>query len=1841
MDTNEMDNWADNWSSSESDETGSSYSEESNSSLRMEAVRVGGERLLLPQGLCENPDVFREFLSLDTWYSFSESQRQHLKNFLPTFPESDAEEKDETIRMLLGRENIKFGNPLTEFHKHLRAAHYRPDVSKMRALLRKAQYKDYKRAERWRVYELLKSVLSSRQRLVESVVNGEKPKVCPSPPKRPRTVLAQNVKNRYFQELALIREEVGESSQSSEDENYPEGPSSLLNKKQLQQRRQTVVGLLETSLNSGGGNNDGSGSNNCFGGNETVMQPVLGTLCPGPNPWDPASRLPNSNPYIAQEQPYMQMLAAHAKRRANREEHPDLKVDGITLHDIAQRCKIFKKQSSSKTVVAKRSKVKACRAAPISSVMMEEDGEETSDIEDNGGVLGTVTSTSVLQRDVEEEGIDVEGVDDLPSLPVVIRTINPIRASSPKASKSSTTSGKRLTKGEPPPHIAVDHGLMTIVKKTNEMASGPDSLTRRLSLESDRSVGSNRTSGNRPRLVDSVQQTEHQVISPRKVQSRSVSETSSTSQQQSGEPSVVTLRKIAATSTLDPSWITCHTSQISKSKEVGKENWIIKGDKFTKIVPEDSPPQITVRTSTPAVVVNSGRQTISTSSTGTNTSNQQQYTVVTPVKTVTSLNTTRPLMTPATLSDLDGIDMMDLPVDFDVSSPLSLDDIKPAHPELMQETHACFFSLIRDILTSTPDHRIEMKELESRVKAWAASPIGPINQWYTPKLETRLTSAIQFLAGDLPECVPDDYVPYMEWKANVGAYQWIGAGRDSDHRLVALCDIWLNPSLAKQQPREITVKPPTSTAISGSHKGSGNRVNSSGQIGPTTSSRSHHGRSDSNQRPPPLKPSSPKDREIFRMQEKQRFDTPYRAFTYCIAGVESTVGPVRSVQNSNQANASNQPSKARGHLLLVDSRPKYVTILELVRDAVARLPNAQGTRADIVTLLKDSQYLATDAAESVISSVVSGALDKLHCEHDPCVRFDTQRKLWIYLHKGRTAEEFERLHALGEDMRVIAPKPRKKRPNKPKKDTVQNVEFSSAENAMIVTDSGQTLQSSAQETSATGVCVMSAGNVGSPLLLQANKPKVQTQVRTNATATATVATAAKKALATTTEVGGAKSLLSSGTKTVSPQLLSRLQQQAALVKRQQLAVVTGGEAGQKSVSTSTVTAAASLLPPRTIVHDIVATSRPQQQNIVKKVTQQQAVSIATEALAKQGGKSIVKVLTSQAATNTSRGVQRVPQGSQTTQQQVIHLKQQTLTGEPKLLQKATAAIGGVMKKATSSSTGQSHQQVIVMKQAVAGDQASGSTGQQMIVINQQPVVVDSQQLTAKQQKQLQQFLNKQHLEQQQQQQTTNAVATAAIQQQQLQQLLLAKQQQQIVNDQQQKTVVKVQQPQQQQMIVVKQQGGNVTTSDGQIVKQQPGTVQQMILVKQTSSSSANVGGEGDGASGTNSTIAATTTTATQITQQQLQQMLLLKQQQQQQQQQIIMVKQQDQKSVQVIAQQVPKSQAQQVTLAQLQQLQQQQQQRNAATTSLLTHPRVVAHVSSGTMSTVAGTSLIKPQNQTVGVSGGSTSGCSGGSNNGVGGIGGVGTSVVAKVVTSTQPSVLTMESLLAHHKQQSVTQQVSRAGLTSQYAVVSLPQTRVVQTSLPQVVASTSNASGNVVAVSTVSGETGVSKITTAQGVRIPGLNLAQLGGKQLLLAASKPQATATLQGQNVLLGQAASGGTLLVGSGQQGTVTVLQQGSQQILIQPGTLKTLQGLKVIPLTQAKPQTLQAGRQQVFARIINPSSVRPVLAANIIQQPQQDSTPIVTTSAQSTGQTAPASATTVVLKCINSATRSLT
>jgi hypothetical protein len=61
------------------------------------------------------------------------------------------------------------------------------------------------------------------------------------------------------------------------------------------------------------------------------------------------------------------------------------------------------------------------------------------------------------------------------------------------------------------------------------------------------------------------------------------------------------------------------------------------------------------------------------------------------------------------------------------------------------------------------------------------------------------------------------------------------------------------------------------------------------------------------------------------------------------------------------------------------------------------MPGGVGTRPDVALLLKDSQYVNETVTDSQINTVVSGALDRLHSESDPCVKFDPDQKLWMYL----------------------------------------------------------------------------------------------------------------------------------------------------------------------------------------------------------------------------------------------------------------------------------------------------------------------------------------------------------------------------------------------------------------------------------------------------------------------------------------------------------------------------------------------------------------------------------------------------------------------------------------------------------------------------------------------------------------------------------------------------------------------------------------------------------------------------------------------------------------------------
>lgn len=139
----------------------------------------------------------------------------------------------------------------------------------------------------------------------------------------------------------------------------------------------------------------------------------------------------------------------------------------------------------------------------------------------------------------------------------------------------------------------------------------------------------------------------------------------------------------------------------------------------------------------------------------------------------------------------------------------------------------------------------------------------------------------------------------------------------------------------------------------------------------------------------------------FRNQETQRYKVPERAFRYHNPWGDSIVGPLKR-------GPALDGGRPREHGLLRNERPSHVTILCIVRDAASRLPGGRGTRADICDLLRDSQYIREGATYQQLNTVVSGALDRLHYEESAPVKYDAEKKEWVYLHNGMTEDDFER-----------------------------------------------------------------------------------------------------------------------------------------------------------------------------------------------------------------------------------------------------------------------------------------------------------------------------------------------------------------------------------------------------------------------------------------------------------------------------------------------------------------------------------------------------------------------------------------------------------------------------------------------------------------------------------------------------------------------------------------------------------------------------------------------------------------------------------------------------------------
>ncbi|KAE8592096.1 hypothetical protein XENTR_v10018646 [Xenopus tropicalis] len=321
-----------------------------------------------------------------------------------------------------------------------------------------------------------------------------------------------------------------------------------------------------------------------------------------------------------------------------------------------------------------------------------------------------------------------------------------------------------------------------------------------------------------------------------------------------------------------------------------------------------------------------------------------------------------------------------------------LEDVKPPLP--FNEISACFFCLLLDILTMEGPCSLPL--LEDKVSDWQSLPASTLNSWFSvaPNWCDLVHPALIYLSGEC-KVASSSFTPFVEFREKTQQWKCVVSSSDSEKELVAHFHLWLETKdqiYSKENEDCIDASTPIP------------RVRTDYIV----------------------RPSSGEEKHVFQEQERHRYIQPHKAFTFRMHGFESVVGPVKGVFDKETS-----LNKAREHSLLRSDRPAYVTILSLVRDAAARLPNGEGTRAEICELLKDSQFLAPDVTSAQVNTVVSGALDRLHYEKDPCVKYDIGRKLWIYLHRDRSEEEFERIH----QAQAAAAKAKKALQHKPKPPT--------------------------------------------------------------------------------------------------------------------------------------------------------------------------------------------------------------------------------------------------------------------------------------------------------------------------------------------------------------------------------------------------------------------------------------------------------------------------------------------------------------------------------------------------------------------------------------------------------------------------------------------------------------------------------------------------------------------------------------------------------------------------------------------------------------------------------------
>ncbi|XP_050419818.1 LOW QUALITY PROTEIN: uncharacterized protein LOC126832847 [Adelges cooleyi] len=1619
-------------SGSDSEST-STADEDESSSLKTEIAVANKTELVLPTGVCEDEEVFKQLFSVNSWVCLSDQQKEHLKSFLPTFPENDLMEKEITLRMLFGGQSFRFGeNPINDFHDKLKNGHFLPDTVKLKSLLRRSLKREYRRNQRIYHYNMLLKLVSGRKKVIDDL-NG-------LPTMSTNTVggsnsfaMHQQVRRRYFRELSDIKQKVGDDSEDSSDSNYQEGPPARLSKKQRKH-----LDAVQNSL-------------------ATELDTVTSTLATYPEGIDLSKVVfPMSNPIEPTEDMYREMLVSHKRKlKKIEQDQNELSVrlfnDSIKSSSALPLTSEKKRSATSERPRAKRPKLS--KQSPLPSTAVKTEEIQTKPIKQSSPGLAPAEPINNVVPFVK-----LEVKEESPPEPT-----SPPRQLTPPPPPLSMP----LPLTPPPPHHHHHHHPPQLPQPPSSLPLVPEVIKEELltednlstlKLESCISSIQNRDlvkieqviENNKP--VEAVKLTADEIRKAEEGQAAAAMllEQMSDVEEKYNPPVSPSppLKKITENHQFCP-------SNYSVKREFHPEDMLTT---TVQTINTDSPPRMLpscIRALTPNDY-NSKHLSLSP--------------VSTPSKVVTDSNYV------GALSELEGFHVLD------IKSECNEDlGIKPL-PE-MEKVALSFFALIRDIICSNWEYRMNMSSIMKHVQNWTSSLTDEVkNPVWFQYLEQKtwsnaLQSAIGFLAGHFPEWQPEDFVPFIEYKPNLDTYQWIGAGRDSDNRLGELCRCWLlnlNSINSKLNgPREDVIpdkKIPIAPAVDIPTL---ELSETDSSLPPTT----------------PLDawivtPSNSDQRAIFQSQERQRFLKPHRSFVYLMHGYESVVGPVRGIYNS-----SNIHKAARGHSLLIENRPHFISILVLVRDATARLPNGMGTRGDICTLLKDSQYLM-EVNQSELHNAVSGALDRLHYEHDPCVKYDPKRKIWIYLHRGRSVEEFERLHL--EQQGAVKTKcwrrskPVKKSPE-PKVTTANQKSLSTAFTdslSMLDCPTSSTSDSLPSSSTSPVMCdlavsvaeevVTSSEGIRKPNVVVSKPPKIIRGRKAPMQTTQTVQTPDNIAHDISLECSAANRNNAEIHQRLSVPSASGIATAATTSANNLVTAVSSNAGSVSSMPAITTSGNIKIANTQTVVVNngqiinINQTVSSNNQTIVhsrqvvaNNLTQKHAISSGDFIAISPRKKAVKNVQLTQPLTIGTTS------GSTNFQHDHLSIAKPPQNKEP---QRQIL----VLKQKRSDQTDQAvseHRGNIQISQfdAIAKHQPI----QQLIQLQQQ------QQKLQKQQQQMQQLKLLQH--------------------KQLQQQVLQHNKQQVI-------------------IKKSEVDDKAESGDG-------GEHPQVIFVKQ-------------GLRGNHSE-------PQQITQQQLQQLLMRSQQQTGQQTQVVMVKQQgnEQKSI-----------ALKPILTSLHGTKVQQNTPKATANMLL-------QATKQTGQTVQ-RRIAKP--------------------------------FVGKFLSNPRAQ-LPVETVLANRKLTGVSQGTSLRISGVQTSKGAQPQYTVVTVAQPKLMPSNQLTIGQQMPTRLTSiNERLKPNVDTSQPQTLRVVQ-SQIGGKSLIVT-NKGQPTSPLTS----VSSSANMVNSAVVNSTANTYTVLQQGSQQILVPAGSLKSIQGLKVIPLAQHGVK----GRSQMFARIVNPDNVRPVFIQQ--QSSSQDS-----------------------------------